>query len=255
MEVLAIVPARGGSKSIHRKNLIDFLGKPLLAWSVEAGRQADQVSRIIVSTEDEEMAAVARAHGADVPFLRPAALAEDHVRDLPVFEHALRWLEREEGYVPDLVVQLRPTSPIRPAGLIDEAISMLAARPDADSLRTVSISPHSPYKMWKVEGGLLEPVVDSGVPEQHDAPRQALPPVYLQNGLLDVIRTATILEHGSMSGSTILAMVLDRQLDADIDDQRSLEWAIARAQELGYGPGGAADPGVAPASDPGGVVR
>lgn len=234
MEVLAIVPARAGSKGLPGKNVLPFLGRPLVAWSVEAGLQARLVDRVIVTTDGEAIAEAARAAGAEVPFVRPAELAGDLVRDLPVFEHALAWLLEHEGYVPDVVVQLRPTSPIRPRGLVDDAIERLLARPDADSLRAVCPVLHPPYKMWRIEDDTLQPLLDSGVPEQHDAPRQALPVTYLQSGLLDVIRTRTITELHSMSGSRIVPLVLDPVLDADIDDQRSLEWAIERARSLGF---------------------
>src|SRR5512135_3102926 len=112
-DILAIIPARGGSKGIPRKNIRDFAGYPLLAWSIAAGLRASSVSRVIVSTDDQEIAAVGRQYGAETPFLRPAQLAQDDTTDLPVFEQALASLAGE-GYKPDVVVQLRPTSPIRP---------------------------------------------------------------------------------------------------------------------------------------------
>ena len=233
MEVLAIIPARAGSKGLPGKNVRPFHGKPLLAWSVEAGLRATSVTRVVLSTDSEEYAAVGRAAGAEVPFLRPPELAEDDVRDLPVFEHALRTLEEQDGYVPDLVVHLRPTSPIRPDGLIDEAVERLGNRPDADSLRAVSPAPHTPYKMWRIDDDTLVAVADSGVPEQHDAPRQALPPTYVHTGILDVIRTRTITELGSMSGRTIVALLLPSELDVDIDDEEGFRIAVARAQAVG----------------------
>src|SRR5512134_3427196 len=103
--ILALIPARGGSKGIPRKNIRSFAGYPLIAWSIAAGLQAKSISRVIVSTDDEEIAAVAREYGAETPFLRPAELAQDRTTDFPVFEHALKWLEEIEGYKPDIVVQ------------------------------------------------------------------------------------------------------------------------------------------------------
>ena len=238
MEVLALIPARGGSKALPGKNIAPFMGKPLIAWSIESALDARLVTRTMVTTDDEAIAAASRDAGAEVPFLRPAELAEDHVRDLPVFQHALAWLREHEGYVPDLVVQLRPTSPLRPDGLIDEAVEQVAARPDADSLRAVCVPTASPFKMWRIVDGVLAPLLDSGVPEQHDAPRQTLPEVFWQIGTIDVIRTATITEQGSMSGRIILPLVVDASLDADIDDQVSLDWAVRRAEALGLGTGG-----------------
>lgn len=233
MEVLAVVPARGGSKGIPRKNIADFGGRPLIGWSIEAAHDARLVTRVIVSTDDDEIAGAARDCGGEVPFMRPAELAGDLVPDLPVFEHALAWLADHEAYVPDLVVQLRPTSPLRPPGLIDDAIERLAARPDADSLRAVCEPMNNPFKMWRIEDGVLVPLVDSGIPEQYNRPRQELPTVYWQIGTIDVIRTRTITEQQSMSGRTILPMVVDQALAADIDDPRSLQHAEDLAAGLG----------------------
>src|SRR3989337_3169724 len=113
LNVLALIPARGGSKSIPQKNIRSFAGHPLIAYSIVAGLAAQTVNRVIVSTDDEEIATVARHYGAEVPFLRPAELAQDGTPDLPVFQHALYWLEENEGYQVEIVVQLRPTSPFR----------------------------------------------------------------------------------------------------------------------------------------------
>lgn len=124
-EILALIPARGGSKGIPRKNIRLFAGYPLIAWSIAAAKQAELVTRIIVSTDNEEIAEVAREYGAETPFLRPPELAQDKTTDLPVFEHTLKWLEGVEGYRPDIIVQLRPTSPIRPKNMVDDAIRIL----------------------------------------------------------------------------------------------------------------------------------
>ncbi len=112
-EVLALIPARGGSKSIPRKNILPFAGFPLIAFSIAAGLASETVNRVIVSTDDEEIAGFSRRYGAETPFIRPAHLAEDSTPDLPVFQHALEWLQENEAYQPDIVVQLRPTSPLR----------------------------------------------------------------------------------------------------------------------------------------------
>jgi CMP-N-acetylneuraminic acid synthetase len=229
--VVAIVPARGGSKGLPRKNLRPLAGFPLVGWSIAAGRAAAQVSVVMVSTDDEEIAEVARQFGAEVPFLRPAELAHDDTPDLPVFEHALRWLERERNLVPELVVQLRPTSPFRPAGLVDEAVALLRAHPGADSLRAVTSPSQTPFKMWRVEGPLLSPLLGSFEEERFNAPRQHLPPVYWQTGHVDVIRPATILEKRSMTGRRIVPFVVDPRYALDIDTLEQLElaeWLLAR---------------------------
>jgi len=231
-EVLAIIPARGGSKGIPRKNIRDFAGHPLIAYSIAAGLQSETVTRVIVSTDDEEIAAVARAHGAEVPFLRPETLAEDSTLDLPVFEHALRWLADQEDYHPDVVVQLRPTSPVRPVGTVDDAVGLLLSHPEADSVRGVVPSGQNPHKMWRIspESGSMIPLLEvEGIAEPYNAPRQILPPVYWQTGHIDAIRPAVILEKHSMTGDMILPLIIDPRYTVDIDNPRDWqrsEWLV-----------------------------
>src|SRR5262249_21555201 len=145
-EVLAIIPARGGSKGIPRKNLVPVREIPLVGHSIRHGLECSSITRVIVSTEDEEIAEVSRKLGAEVPFLRPRELAEDHVLDHPVFRHVLEVLKSQEGYEPALVVHLRPTTPFRRIEWIDEAVARLAANPAADSLRSVSRPGQHPYR-------------------------------------------------------------------------------------------------------------
>ena len=229
-EVLAVVPARGGSKSIPRKNIRSLTGHPLLAYSVAAGLQADTVNRVIVSTDDEEITKIARQYGAEVPFIRPSELAADDTPDLPVFQHALSWLEGQEGYRPDVVVQLRPTSPVRPPGCVDQAVEILLAHPEADSVRGVVPSGQNPYKMWRLlESGHLESLLKNELNEPYNMPRQKLPPTYWQTGHIDVIRPATIMEMDSMSGEVILPLILDPKYTVDIDnlgDWHRTEWML-----------------------------
>jgi N-acylneuraminate cytidylyltransferase len=235
-EVLAFIPARGGSKSIPRKNARLFAGHPLLAFSVAAAQQAETVSRTLISTDDTEMAEMARQLGAEAPFLRPAEIAQDNTLDLPVFQHALQWLAKNEGYKPDIVVQLRPTSPLRPPHLVDEAVRFLLAHPKADSVRGVVPSGQNPHKMWTFSAdGSMQPLLKAkGVAEPYNAPRQKLPATYWQTGHIDAIRSATILKKDSMSGETIWPLVIDPRYAVDIDtlnDWRRGEW-LATSGEL-----------------------
>lgn len=219
-EVLAIIPARGGSKGIPRKNIRDFAGAPLIAWSIAAALRAETVTRVIVSTDDEEIAAVAREWRAETPFLRPAELAQDNTTDYPVFRQALEWLSEHEDYHPDVVVQLRPTSPVRPLHCVDEAVKLLLAHPSADCVRGVVPSGQNPFKMWKVdaESGRMLPLLQvEGVAEPYNAPRQSLPRTYWQTGHIDAIRASTILEKDSLTGSEILPLMIDPRYTADID--------------------------------------
>ena len=209
-DILAVIPARGGSKSVPRKNLKILGGRPLIVHSIDAARQSQLITRVIVSTDDDEIADVARRFGAEVPFIRPAELARDDTPDFPVFRHALEWLEREERYRPELVVQLRPTAPMRRVDTIDRAVAALLARPEMDSLRAVSLAKETPFKMWFIgASGELQPVVTlPGVGEAYNMPRQSLPKAYWQNGYIDISRPATI-QAGSMTGTRILSFVVD----------------------------------------------
>ena len=225
-ETLAIIPARGGSKGIPRKNIRDFAGYPLIAYSIAAAKQADAVTRVIVSTDDEEIAEVGRQFGAEAPFLRPTEFAQDHSTDLPLFEHALGWLEQHEGYRPDVVVQLRPTSPIRPRDCVNRAVAILLAHPDADSVRGVVPAGQNPHKMWRLSGEEtpMRNLLDvPGLAEPYNAPRQSLPSIYWQTGHVDAIRRGTILQKGSMSGERIYPLIIDSRYTVDIDNLA--DWA------------------------------
>lgn len=218
--ILALIPARGGSKGIPRKNIRNFAGYPLIAWSIAAAKQSAFVTRIIVSTDDEEIAKVAREWGAEAPFLRPAEISQDKTTDLPVFEHTLKWLEDVEGYRPDIIIQLRPTSPIRPKNMLDDAIRILHNHQDADCVRGVVIAGQNPFKMWRFNGEdkPLNPLLEvEGISEPYNAPRQILPPVYWQTGHIDVIRTSTIAEKKSLTGDVIYPLVIDEKYTVDID--------------------------------------
>lgn len=220
IEILALIPARGGSKGIPRKNIRVFAGFPLIAWSIAAGLQAKSVSRVIVSTDDEEIAEVAREYGAEVPFMRPGELAQDRTADFPVFVHALKLLGDIEGYRPSIVVQLRPTSPIRPVDCVDTAVGILAGHPDADSVRGVVPAAQNPFKMWQFNGSEkpMKPLLEvDGIAEPYNAPRQMLPPAYWQTGHIDAIRASTILQKHSLSGSVVYPLVIDPRYTVDID--------------------------------------
>jgi CMP-N-acetylneuraminic acid synthetase len=244
--VAAVIPARGGSKSIPRKNVRSLGGHPLLAYSIEAARQASAVDFVLVSTDDEQIRQVAIDYGAEAPFLRPASLALDETPDGPVFEHALRWLEAERSFRADLVVQLRPTSPFRPPGLVDQAVDILARCPEADSLRAVTAPSQNPFKMWTLAGRYLQPLLGSHSEELFNQPRQKLPQTFWQTGHLDVARRQTIFVQGSMTGQRILPLFVDPRYAVDIDtvDQWAFaEWLIeaeafdlVRPRTVGAGP-------------------
>jgi CMP-N,N'-diacetyllegionaminic acid synthase len=221
MNILAIIPARGGSKGLPNKNILPLLGHPLIAYSVKAAKDSAYINRVIVSTDSEKIAEVAKAYGAEIPFMRPDEYAQDLSTDLEVFQHALNWLKENEGYVPDYIVQLRPTSPVRQAQIIDRCIERMLRNPQADSLRIVTPSPITPYKMWALvdEEQPMHPLLTvDGVKEPYNEPRQRLPKTYWQIGTLDVIRPRIITEDYSMSGNVIMPHVVENLFAVDIDD-------------------------------------
>ncbi len=232
LEVLAIIPARGGSKGIPRKNIKLFAGYPLIAYSIQAALNSKYVTRTIVSTDDDEIASVAKEYGAEVPFLRPEEFAQDQTLDFPVFENLLKTLKESEGYYPDLVIQLRPTSPIRPINLVDDAIEEIFNDPEIDSVRGVVPSGQNPYKMWKIDNksGLIQGLLKlEGIEEPYNSARQSLPDTYWQTGHIDVIRTNVILEQKLMSGRKIKPIHIHPDFTVDLDkpaDWQKAEWQV-----------------------------
>ena len=231
--VLALIPARGGSKGIPRKNVMVLAGKPLIAYAIEQAQASRRIARVIVSTDDQEIAEVARQCGAEVPFLRPAEYADDLSPDIDVFRHALQWLAEHEGYRPELVVHLRPTGPVRRVELIDRAVDLLATHWEADSLRSVSLAVQSPYKMWRLtRAGHLEPVLRlDGVRDCQSLPRQRLPAVYWQNGYVDVLRPRAVLEKHSMWGECAIPFVIDERL-LELDYPENIPAVEAALEQL-----------------------
>jgi N-acylneuraminate cytidylyltransferase len=236
-EVLGLVLARSGSKSVPRKNVHIVFGRPLIAYTIDAARGARTITRLVATTDDEEIAGIARGLGAEVPFLRPPELAQDDTLDYPVVRHALEWLEAKDGYRPELIVHLRPTSPLRTSHHIDEAVELLMTRPDADSVRGICRPQQNPYKMWQMAAdGTLRPLLAlPGVPEPFNAPRQMLPAVWWQNGYVDVFRRRTVFEQRSLTGTRILGYPIDELEFVDVDSLHDLRVVelILRSRQVG----------------------
>lgn len=223
MKILAIVPARGGSKGLVNKNILPLLGHPLISYSIKAALESKLINRVIVSTDSNIIAENSLKYGAEVPFMRPNELAQDGSLDIDVFIHALTWLKDNEGYSPDFVVQLRPTSPVRKVDMIDDSIQKFIIS-NFDSLRVVTQSPISPFKMWKIDSdnqSLMPLLTVENIKEPYNAPRQSLPKTYWQIGTLDVIRPEIILGKKSMTGSRILPVIVSSDFAVDIDDMES----------------------------------
>lgn len=219
MNIIAIIPARSGSKSVPHKNIRDIAGKPMMAYSIEHAKQSKYIDRVIVSTDSEEYAKIAVKYGAETPFLRPAEYATDTALDYDVFYHALTWLKETEGYEADLVVQLRPTYPIRNVEDIDHMIEKILADQQADSIRSIAPAKEIPYKMWKKgEDGTILPLI-TDIPECYNMPRQQLPKVYYQNACIDIFRPRCIFQYHSMTGKRILGYEMQKNYDIDTEEE------------------------------------
>jgi CMP-N,N'-diacetyllegionaminic acid synthase len=227
VRTLALIPAKGRSRGLPGKNIAELGAHPLIAYSIAAGLQAAHVDRVMVSTDSEEIATIARRYGAEVPFLRPAQFAADDTRDFDVYWHALQWLEAHDAEVPDIIVQLRPTSPLRTAGLLDEAVKLLVENPDADSVRSVCKPAQTPYKMWQpADDGSVTPLLSvPGISECFNAPRQRLPVVWWQTGAMDVFWARTLRDKQSMTGTRVLPLEMPAEDVVDIDSLADLERA------------------------------
>jgi N-acylneuraminate cytidylyltransferase/CMP-N,N'-diacetyllegionaminic acid synthase len=224
---LAVIPARGGSKGIPGKNILPLLGKPLIAYTIEAARKAGLIGRILVSTDDPVIAKTASEFGAEVPFLRPPELARDETPTLPVLQHLLTQLKLSEHYEPEIIVLLQPTSPLRRAEDIDRAVTLLR-QTGADSVVSLCAAEHSPYWMNRLEGDRVLPFLDN-VPEY--ARRQDLPPVYRVNGAVYATRRRILMEQNRLLGEDTRGMVMDAESSVDIDTPLDLKIAMLILQE------------------------
>lgn len=222
-KILALIPARAGSRGIPKKNIIDLGGHPLLAYSVAAAKLSKFINRIIVSTDSEEFAAVARKYGAETPFIRPKEYATDQAADKPYYKHALDWLEENENYLPDFVVNLRPTVPVRNPKTIDRAILKLISDKKATALRSAHLTKKPAYKMFRMKGDYIKFFGGEDFKENeeyHDCCRQYLPPTYIINAYVDVLIPKTLRSMGMVHGNKIRAFIT--KMVPDIDDYEDI---------------------------------
>lgn len=227
MKILCLILARGGSKRIPKKNLTLLGGKPLIAHAIECAKASKYINRIIVSTDSEEIARVAKRYGAEVPFKRPKNISQWNSTELSAFKHALGWLKKNEGYKPDIIVKLFSTSPFRTTKSVDRAIRLLMSNPDADSLRSVRLCSEHPYKMWAIKGRWLRSLMplSKKLLEAHTLSYQLLPTVYIQNAAIDVTRTTNITQKDSITGKRILPFIMDEAESLDINNPIDLDLA------------------------------
>ncbi len=228
---VAVIPARAGSVRVPHKNIYQISGVPLIAIAVQQALMIPEIEEVYVSTDSELYAEIARNYGATVPFLRPADISTAEATDYDVFLHFLRWYRDTKGELPSLVVQIRATAPMRDLDLVRDAIRIMKENPEYDSLRSVSVPHQSPYKMWTpANGHELCPLLPNV--KGYDGPTQSLPRAYGQDGVVDIIRPATVLEKHSISGDRI-AGILNPYKNWDIDNTHDLETADHYFRESG----------------------
>lgn len=221
MEILAIIPARGGSKGLPGKNIKLLNGKPLIAYTIEEALKSKHISRIIVSTDDEAISEVGRRFGAEVPFLRPEELSTDHSPSIDAVIYTINRLKNMQDYMPDYVCLLQCTTPLKTVLHIDGAIEKLV-RSEFDGIVSVCESQAHPYWMQVFQGDRLEyyvPQVDKILR------RQELPPVYRFNGAIWVIRTVTLLEERSLIVKNQTGYIMDLRDSVDIDTELDFKYA------------------------------
>jgi CMP-N-acetylneuraminic acid synthetase len=219
VEILGIIPARGGSKTIPRKNLALLLDRPLIAYTCNAARASTLLTRTIASTDDSEIAKTVQLYGIEVPFLRPAEYADDSTPMLPVLQHALTSLQ---PYRPDVVVLLQPTSPLRTSQHIDGAIKLLLDS-QADTVVSVMEVPHqfNPVSVMRMTDGILTPYTEG----PQILRRQDKPPVFARNGPAVLATKTSVIESGSLYGTTVRGFEMDRTSSIDVDDMHDLKIA------------------------------
>ena len=224
-KVYALIPARGGSKSVPKKNIRDFDGHPLIAYSIAAARITPGIDRVIVSTDSEEIADIARYYGAEVPFLRPSAYAGDASPDIDFVRHAIGYFLENEGSCAEYLVHLRPTTPLRLPRIISEGIDLIRSIKESTSLRSGHICASPPYKWFKAGAKhYWEPLMQGMTPDDANKPRQDFPDVYIPNGYVDVLKSDFIWENQLMHGTRMLGLLTEEIPDIDTElDMKKLQ--------------------------------
>ncbi len=228
---VALIPARIGSKGVPKKNIRLLKGYPLIAYSIVAARLSGKIDRVVVSTDAEEIAEIAREYGAQVPFLRPADLARDQDGDIGFVLHAIEWFRENEIEIPGYLAHIRPTTPLRDISIIDDAIGSLRSHPEATSLRSGHLASESPYKWFVLnENGYFESICKGLSNEAANNGRQGFPDVYIPDGYVDVMKTEFILQNGILHGENMLAYHSPMCVEVDTEeDFKMLEYQIEKS--------------------------
>lgn len=225
-KVISIILARGGSKRLPNKNILSFVGKPLISWTIEAAKQSQYVDRIILSTDSKEIAEVAKIYGVDVPFMRPKKYATDIASSESVVLHVLHWIQENEGKQYDYVILLQPTSPLRTSRHIDEAVEKVLKNANADTLVSVTLMKKNPYWLQKIDKeGFLHGVFVKKEKKSED--------LYLPNGALFIAETKRFLKQQRFYTKKTIAYIMESEVSIDIDEEANFLVAETLLQRLG----------------------
>tara|TARA_B100000686_G_C16584235_1_gene859836 strand:- start:94 stop:816 length:723 start_codon:yes stop_codon:yes gene_type:complete len=234
MKTLAIIPARAGSKGLPDKNIKLLANKPLISYSILAGKKSKLISRVIVSTDSTKYASIAKDYDAEVPFLRPKNISGDFSTDYDFVKHAIDWLDKNENYYPDLIVNLRPVTPLRDPKLIDDAITFLNRDSDCTSLRSAHEMSETAYKMCEIDQGYFKSICNGSYDhDELNKPRQSFPTTYTPNGYVDVMRSSYINKNKLLYGDRVKAFITPVSYEVDsIDDFQLLEWLLEKDNKV-----------------------
>jgi len=213
-KILAIIPARGGSRRLPGKNIRKLLGKPLIVWTIEQAKKSKYIDKLIVSTDDKTIAKISKKYGAEVPFLRPKELARDSTKIIDVILNLLSLLKKE-NYIPDIIALLQPTSPLRTVKDIDNAIELFLKN-KCESVISIYESGHSPYWSFKIEKKYLKPVFGW---KYFKMRRQDLPKSYTPNGAIYITTTKILHKYKSFYTNKILSYIMPKERSIDIDNE------------------------------------
>lgn len=222
LRVLGVVGARSGSKSIPHKNIRPLLGKPLMGWIIDAAKRSPYVTRLILSTDSPEYAEIGRRFGAETPFLRPAELASDTASDMDFLRHAVSWLEEHEGWKPDVVLRLPPTSPLCTTASINACVEHLINDPEATSARTITTAPKHPYKLWEIKGDTLHPFIPkevTGLSEPSGTARQFYNRAAYAHVDVVAVRRDVLMNNGLLTGPKVKFHLIKKEDAVDIDTE------------------------------------
>lgn len=224
----AIIPARSGSKGVKNKNIRCLEGYPMIAYSIQACKLCKGIDRIIVSTDSEEYAEIARKYGAETPFIRPAEISGDKSTDIEFMEHAINWLYENEGALPEYFMHIRPTYPLRDITIMEDALNRMKADKTATSLRSAHLASNTPYKWFNLrEDGYYKSIRDDITLDEANNPRQAFPDVYIPDGYVDMLSTKFIVENDLMHGDRMIGFVVPGGIDVDaLKDMEYLQFFI-----------------------------